>query len=154
MKTFPFVPFSTFSRVQAASAAYLRYRFSTRECIYTSRNGPTRYKGRIESEKEEIGLFPETKASAQVARPAHNNESLSLPGMESGLPDPPGGRRNNGKRAYYYFIIAHICRNAYLPLHYRGHLRCELLRLVTGTLLYISDTLLRPVQSNEIQNRR
>jgi len=80
--------------------------------------------------------------------------NLSLPGMESGLPDPPGGRRNNGKRAYYYFIIAHICRNAYLPLHYRGHLRCELLRLVTGTLLYISDTSLRSVQSNEIQNRR
>lgn len=68
--------------------------------------------------------------------------NLSLPGTGSGLPDPPGARRNE-KRAYYYFIIVHICRNAYLPLHYQGHLRCELLRLVTGMLLYISpDTLL------------
>lgn len=37
MKTFPFVSFSTSSRVQAASAAYLRYRFSTREYIYLTK---------------------------------------------------------------------------------------------------------------------
>lgn len=151
MKTFPLVSFSTSSRVQAASAAYLRYRFSS---AFTSRNRPTRYKRRNESEKEEIGLFLEMGASTQVALCPRIIMNLSPPGTESGLPDPPGARRNNGKRAFYYFIIVHICRNAYLPLHYRGHLRCELLRLVTGTLLYISDTLLQPVQSNEIQNRR
>jgi len=43
---------------------------------FTSRNRP-RYKRWIESEKEEIGLFLETRARTQVARFAHNNESLS-----------------------------------------------------------------------------
>lgn len=147
MKTFPFVPFSTSSRVQSRICRVPALSiFDPR--LHLPREidrQDTKDEWRVKRKKRSVcSLKREPRRRLLCPRIIMNlSLSLFLPGTESGLPDPPGARRNNGKRAYYYFIIVHVGRNAYLPLHYRGHLRCELLRLVTGTLLHISDTLLQ-----------